>query len=165
MHSFASAPPSPSPKKNSFICSTRNSCASRVHGCRRYSFSNIFCRSTHSAQLFFETFLKIFCPKSESNGGSSSPSISALNLVSKTICAIVLFSCLYFDCSGTSQTRLTALALRLFVALPRLGLRLPLLSRPVRTRMRPLATGACRGIRSPQRSRHGRRILFGRQQS
>src|SRR5258705_7581618 len=86
-YSFGSAPPSP--KKNSFICSTRNSCASRVHGCSRYSFSSIFCRSTHSPHDFFETFLKIFCPKSESNGGSSSPSISALNLVSKTMCAIL----------------------------------------------------------------------------
>ena len=47
------------------------------------------CRSTHSPHDFFETFLKIFCPKSESNGGSSSPSISALNLVSKTMCAIL----------------------------------------------------------------------------
>src|ERR1700733_8732077 len=86
-YSFGNEPPSP--KKNSFICSTRNSCASRVHGCNRYSFNSIFCRSTHSPQDFFETFLKIFWPKSESNGGSSSPSISALNLVSKTMCAIV----------------------------------------------------------------------------
>src|SRR5271170_5162468 len=89
-YSFGSCPPSP--KKNSVICSTRNSCASRVHGCRRYSFNSIFCRSTHSPQLFFETFLNIFWPKSESNGGSSSPSISALNLVSKTICAIRISS-------------------------------------------------------------------------
>src|ERR1700730_10717905 len=89
----------PSPKKNSFICSTRNSCASRVHGCRRYSFNSIFCRSTHSPHDFFETFLNIFWPKSESNGGSSNPSISALNLVSKTICAMLMNSLelLFYD--------------------------------------------------------------------
>src|ERR1700733_5915116 len=87
-YSFGNEPPSP--KKNSFICSTKNSCASRVQGCRRYSFSSIFCRSTHSPHDFFETFLKIFWPKSESNGGSSNPSISALNRVSKTMCAIFL---------------------------------------------------------------------------
>src|SRR5215470_5663582 len=54
-YSFGSWPPSP--KKNSFICSTRNSWASRVQGCRRYSFRSIFWRSTHSPQAFLETFL------------------------------------------------------------------------------------------------------------
>src|SRR5580698_2368910 len=100
-YSFGNEPPSP--KKNSFICSTRNSCASRVHGCSRYSFNSIFCRSTHSPHDFFETFLKIFWPKSESNGGSSSPSISALNLVSKTMCAIVcelLLESSFYDARG-----------------------------------------------------------------
>src|ERR1700728_1492046 len=54
-YSLGSSPPVP--KKNSFICSTRNSCASRVQGCRRYSLSSIFWRSTHSPQAFLETFL------------------------------------------------------------------------------------------------------------
>src|ERR1700722_6532202 len=54
-NSFGNEPPPP--KKKSFICSTRNSCASRVHGCSRYSFSSIFLRSTPSAHDFFETFL------------------------------------------------------------------------------------------------------------
>src|ERR1700733_4918754 len=96
-YSFGNAPPSP--KKNSFICSTRKSCASRVQGCRRYSFNSIFCRSTHSPHDFFETFLNIFWPKPESNGGSSSPSISTLNRVSKTMCAILLNSLelLFYD--------------------------------------------------------------------
>src|SRR5271157_3596667 len=40
--------PRPSPKKNCSICSTRNCCACGVQGCKRYSFSSIFCRSTHS---------------------------------------------------------------------------------------------------------------------
>ena len=47
----------PAPKKNSSICSTRNVCACGVHGCSRYSFSSIFCRSTHSPHACFETFL------------------------------------------------------------------------------------------------------------
>src|SRR3984885_13863968 len=46
----------PSPKKNSCICSTRNSCASFVQGCSRYSLSSIFCRSIHSDQAFLETW-------------------------------------------------------------------------------------------------------------
>src|SRR6202453_3180638 len=49
----------PSPKKNSCICSTRKLCACGVQGWRRYSLSSIFCRSPHSAQAAFETFLKI----------------------------------------------------------------------------------------------------------
>src|ERR1019366_6962999 len=47
----------PVPKKNSSICSTRNCCACGVQGCSRYSFSSIFCRSTHSAHAALETFL------------------------------------------------------------------------------------------------------------
>src|ERR1035441_4143471 len=70
--------PSPSLKKNCSICSTRNCCACGVQGCKRYSFSSIFCRSTHSPQAACETFLKIFWPNSESKGGSSRPSISFL---------------------------------------------------------------------------------------
>ena len=54
-YSFGSA--APSPKKNCSICSTRNSCACGVHGCSRYSFSSIFCRSTHSCHAFFDTLL------------------------------------------------------------------------------------------------------------
>ena len=45
----------PSPKKNWSICSTRNSWASRVQGCRRYSFSSIFWRSSHSSQARLDT--------------------------------------------------------------------------------------------------------------
>ena len=66
-YSCGNAPPVP--KKNSSICSTRNVCAAGVHGCSRYSFSSIFCRSTHSPHACLETFLKIFCPNSESKGG------------------------------------------------------------------------------------------------
>src|SRR5215472_10062236 len=68
----------PSPKKNCSICSTRNCCACGVQGCRRYSLSSIFWRSTHSLHAAFDTFLYIFWPNSESKGGSSSPSSSFL---------------------------------------------------------------------------------------
>src|ERR1700679_3484600 len=54
-YSLGSSPPVP--KKNSFICSTRNSWASRVQGWRRYSLSSIFWRSIHSPQAVLETFL------------------------------------------------------------------------------------------------------------
>ena len=81
---------------------TRNSCAlARPRRCRRYSFSSIFLPLHPLAPglLRKHSSCKSSGQKSESNGGSSSPSNSALYFVQNTMCAIAYLSSCSFDCN------------------------------------------------------------------
>src|SRR5579864_6234394 len=79
----------PSPKKNCSNCFTITSWSSRRAGFSRYSFSSILQCSVHILHASWETLSYTFCPRSLSNGGSSSPGISFLNFTQKTLCDIM----------------------------------------------------------------------------